>query len=218
MQLSNLPKHHAVLVVVHDRQKEAENLFEKLQELSPAHTFFNQTVLDIESARKIISWVNTPYNEEKIALISFHTIGLEAQNALLKILEEPRQGVRFILITTNVSNLIPTVLSRVHLLTLNKQSEELISEASLFLQTEPLSRMKLPSIITILAKEDEEGRKDRESVKAFITSLASVLKNKKGKSHHVEEILEVASYASDPSASGKALLEYLSLLLPQTKV
>jgi DNA polymerase-3 subunit delta' len=220
MKFSDLPKHHAVLIEHTERDSIGDSLFLELQQLSHVHTFFNQKVLDIDTARKIISWALAPYNEEKIALISFHTIGLEAQNALLKMLEEPRDGVRFILLTSNKANLIDTVLSRVFLVGYNKTTEA-TQEAETFLKTSCSSRMKLPYIVDIISRTEKENgkeRKDREPVYLFILTLVTVLKNKKNAQKYVEETLKVASYAADSSSSGKALLEYLSLLLPQSKV
>jgi hypothetical protein len=218
MKLSDLPQHHAVLVVTGEREKTALNLFEELRALSPAHRFFNQTVLDIETSRTIISWANTPYNEEKIGLISFHTSGIPAQNAMLKILEEPREGVRFILVTSNKETLLPTVLSRLQPVEMDDASKKDLDEAQLFLATKPTSRIKLPFVVELLSREDEEGRKDRESVRRFILEIGDALRNSSHKdAHPFFEIFEMASYASDPSASGKAILEYLSLSLPQLK-
>ena len=216
MKLNDLPQHHAVLILDTDRINTSEKIFTELRTLSPVHRFFNQTVLDIESARTIISWANTPFNEEKIALISFHTIGLEAQNAILKLLEEPRDGVRFILITSNTASLISTVLSRVRIVNSAENSEELF-DAENFLHTPHALRMKLPHCIKLLSQVDEEDRKDREAVKAFISSIATVLAGRGVEPKYILETVEIASYAADPSASGKALLEYLSLLLPQTR-
>lgn len=214
MKLNDLPNHHALLIVHNEREKLGQNLYEELKALSPVHTFFNQTVLDIKDARSIIIWAQTPYNEEKIGLISFHTIGLEAQNALLKMLEEPRVGVRFILLTTNKEHLIDTVLSRLLVINESNNDEE-IKQAEIFLKTSNELRMKLPYVVDILSRVDEEDRKNREAVRAFILSLVTALKNKNIETKYINETLEMASYSADPSASGKALLEYLSLLLPQ---
>ena len=220
MKLSDLPLHHAVLLVYSDREAVAVKLFEELSALSPAHKFFNQTVLDIETARAIISWASTPYNEEKIGLISFHTSGIPAQNAMLKILEEPRDGVRFIVVTSNKESLLPTVLSRLNefVPTNNDQRITNNEHATLFLTTKPTSRIKLPFVAELLSREDEEGRKDRESVRRFILEMTDVLRE----SGHTDaravlKTLDMASYASDPSTSTKAILEYLSLSLPQLK-
>ncbi len=216
MKFSELPKHHAVLITHSDRIVYGDVLWNELSVRSPAHRYFNQTVLDIETARAIISWAQSPYNDERVALISFHTAGLPAQNAMLKILEEPRANMRFILLTTNKNNLIDTVLSRVQHVSVGNTETIFSKHAEEFLSTSPSYRMKLSFVLDILSREDEEGRKDREAVKGFILSLVKALSEKKVEPRYITEALEIASYASDPSASGKALLEYLSLLLPQT--
>lgn len=217
MKLSQLPSHHAVLLTSNERKAYGFALWEELQSLSPAHRFFDQTVLDIETAREIISWAATPYNEKKIALISFHTAGIPAQNALLKVLEEPRTGVSFILLTSNKENLVDTVLSRVHHIPISSNNSDTM-EAEIFFETAPEERMSLPCIVTLLAKKDEEDRKDREALRVFIFSLVEKGREISLEPRYMVELLEVASYVSIPSSSGKALLEYLSLLLPQTKV
>lgn len=218
MKWNDLPEHHAVLVTHLDRGPYGDSLWDELSQLSPAHRYFNQTVLDIDTARKIISWAQAPYNDERIALISFHTAGIPAQNAMLKILEEPRPRTRFVILTSNAANLLPTIMSRVH----HVRSEE--SEVNLdrkhaeeFLRTSYAFRMKLSFVVDLLARIDEEGRKDREAIRSFLLSVAGALSSARVSPHYVQETLELASYASDPSASGKALLEYLALLLPQMK-
>lgn len=219
MLFSSLPRHHAVLITTSSRESTSTSLWSEVTKLSPVHRYFNQTVLDIETARQIISWAKSSYNDERVGVISFHTAGIPAQNALLKILEEPPQNTRFILVTSNKSNLMDTVLSRVQLHE-EKEESKIHTDAQLFLSTSPSLRMKLSCIVELLEKKDEGDRKDRESVREFILSLATVLSQNKKMStdtNHIREILAMASYAADPSASGKALLEYLSLLLPQTK-
>ncbi len=219
MKLSEIPTHHAVLIVHEKRDDIADVLFQELQMVSPAHRFFNQTVLDIETARTIITWAYTPYNDEKIGLISFHTASVPAQNAMLKILEEPPVGVRFIVLTSNKENLIGTILSRVHEMKIQNEERSMKHEDKVkeFLQTPHSLRMKLLFIIELLARIDEEGRKDREAVRQFILSIALLLSEKKIESRYVLDTLYMASYASDASASGKALLEYLALSLPVVK-
>lgn len=52
------------------------------------------------------------------------SMNLSAQNAALKLLEEPPAGAVFLLCTVNPGKLLPTVLSRCELLYLNGQSSE----------------------------------------------------------------------------------------------
>lgn len=219
MKLKDLPQHHAVLVEASVRDALASSFFQELQALSPVHTFFNHKILDISGARAIISWAQTPYNDEKIGLISFNTIGLEAQNALLKILEEPRHGVRLVLITSNTANIIDTVLSRVHVVKENKSAEDL-HEAEKFLATSYESRISLPYVVELLSRSEKingKERKDKEGIRLFILALTTVLEQKHVDAKYIQETLEIASYVADPSSSGKALMEYLALLLPVAK-
>jgi len=209
--------HHATLFVHNDRKTFAHTLWNELRGNSLAHILHEHTVLDIDTARALTSWANTPYEGEKVALLSFHTITLPAQNALLKILEEPRMGVRFILVTSNREALLPTFFSRLQYQEEGETSKE-HNEAKKFLATKPEERMKLPYIVSLLATKDEEDRKDREGVRTFIISLISELDTATLAPHYALTTLEFASYAGDPSSSGKNILEYLALLLPQTKV
>ncbi len=209
--------HHAVLVTYPDRKSATEEIWKSLQVESLAHRLFDSTVLDIDTARDIISWSRSSYDGKRTGLISFHTAGIPAQNALLKVLEEPGEKMRFIVVTSNKSGLIETVLSRLqhHDIIDTKKTSRVDTQH--FLRTAPGGRMNLPFIVALLAKVDEEDRKDREAVRAFILSLVETLTSNHVDSRFIIETLEISSYASDSSSSGKALLEYLSLLLPQTK-
>lgn len=219
IELSSLKtiNHHAILLTHPERKELTERIWGELQHDSVAHRLFDATVLDIANARDIISWAKSAYDRERTGLVSFHTIGIPAQNALLKILEEPDNKTKFILVTSNKNDLIDTVLSRVLHHEIGKIPEKQPEDAKYFLETPPTERMKLKFVTNLLAKKDKEDRKDREAIRMFILSLSSELTNNKASSKVIRETIEVASYASLPSSSGKMLLEYLSLLLPQTR-
>lgn len=209
--------HHAILFVHPERKILASKFWKELTSLSHAHIYHDSTVLDIDTVRTLISWVNSPYQGERTALLSFHTITVPAQNALLKIIEEPREGVRFILITSNKEAILPTLYSRLQDKT-EIHSTHNKTEALLFLHTEHSKRMKLPEVQAILARVDESGRKDREYAKSFILSVAEELKSYSQNNKQILSTIEMASFVADPSASIKSVLEYLSLLLPEIKV
>lgn len=66
-------------------------------------------------------------SERKIVIIDdCHKMGMEAQNALLKTLEEPPSYVNIILITSNISNLISTIISRSQLIKFNPVESQTI--------------------------------------------------------------------------------------------
>ena len=216
MKFKDLPNSQAILIVDEGRKEISDNFWAEINEEKTPNIFINKTVIDIETIREIISWANTPFNGDKTCLISFHTITLPAQNSALKLLEEIKPGVGFILITSNEEALIPTILSRLHKI-YNKSKVNRESLASEFFKTKPVDRMKLKSITELLGKEDEEKRKDRESVKSFLSDLILFGKENDLEGDRLIKLIEIENYAGDPSSSGKVLIEFLSLYLPQIK-
>lgn len=70
----------------------------------------------VEQVREIRAQANVAPNEGACKLYILdkaHTMNTAAQNALLKLIEEPPPSVRFILLCENRSQMLPTVLSRV---------------------------------------------------------------------------------------------------------
>jgi len=74
-----------------------------------------QGSITIKEIRALNEWTNLrPFNKEtKIALcVNFHTATTEAQNALLKTLEEPPNNTALFLHVDDAQNVLPTVASR----------------------------------------------------------------------------------------------------------
>lgn len=217
MKLSDLPNNQAILIIDSERKKLAESLWNEIKDESTPNFFIEKTVIDMDTVCEIISWANTPFNGEKVCLISFHTITLPAQNASLKLLEDIAKGIRFILITSNKDALTPTVLSRLsEIKKKDKKNKETINSEKFF-KTFPTKRTELSFIKELLNKEDEEGRKDREEVKSFISELINFGRENNLEGERLVKLIEMESYAGDPSASGKMIIEFLSLYLPQIK-
>jgi hypothetical protein len=214
--------HHAKLIVHPFRDEITKEISEKFPSVQV--NLINQKVIDIETIKNLLLWHTKETGNKKVAVISFHRINHEAQNAMLKLIEEPRADTSFIFITTQKENILPTVLSR--MIEVNYDFDESAKggpirdwddEAYKFLQTQKVSRMKLPIVTELLETEDSEGRKDRELVQNFCMKLEYILANFK-KGQFVTELLEIRkmiSYLGDVSGSPKMILEYLSFLLPQ---
>ncbi len=70
-------------------------------------------IITIEQVKAVISRLSVKQIKDVFVVISpADTLGEEAANALLKSLEEPKDKVHFVLITSAVSSLMPTILSR----------------------------------------------------------------------------------------------------------
>lgn len=85
----------------------------------------------VEEARRIIESMKYPplFSLYKVYIIDeVHMLTLEAFNALLKTIEEPPQYVKFVLATTNMQKMPPTVLSRCMILDFKKIPELLVKK------------------------------------------------------------------------------------------
>jgi uncharacterized protein (DUF1778 family) len=79
----------------------------------------------IRTIQSFVSLRSLTKNTRRVVLITHaDTLTTEAQNALLKILEEPPEGVSFILTVHSVDALLPTVLSRAEVINLHVGSIE----------------------------------------------------------------------------------------------
>ena len=83
--------------------------------------------IGVEQLRELRSSVYVKPSEEdiKVYIISnAETMTVQAQNVFLKVLEEPPQGVYFIMLCENSSNILPTVKSRAPVLKMQIFSDE----------------------------------------------------------------------------------------------
>jgi DNA polymerase-3 subunit delta' len=149
---------------------------------------------------------------KKIFVIVTRFIVLEAQNALLKIFEEPSVDTHFFLIMPNASILIPTLRSRVEVVRHSELDKEKGSElktlAKKFISASPAQRI-------VIVKEIVE-EKDKGKAIDFVTALEEVLAPKlksapDGYAGALTEILMVKKYLHDRAPSVKLLLEHLCL-------
>ena len=107
-----------ISIVLEDRVKEVEKILskEKISSNHPDLLYFpNDSKLGIEQARKIKEHFSLkPYSAKGRVVVMEDASGLtiEAQNALLKTLEEPPEEAILLLGAKSETDLLPTVLSR----------------------------------------------------------------------------------------------------------
>ncbi|TLD83977.1 DNA polymerase III subunit delta [Helicobacter sp. MIT 11-5569] len=79
--------------------------------------------LDIDTARAIIDESYIASEGEKFILIAAFSFNVYAQNALLKVLEEPPNGIIFVIYAKMKSLLLPTIRSRLPIINHLKQQK-----------------------------------------------------------------------------------------------
>lgn len=144
----------------------------------------------------------------------------EAQNALLKLFEEPPLGTSVFLVLPTLGGLLPTLRSRVQILTSNEKSAKpIMSEmAEEFLKA---SREKRSAIIKKLTsgKDDDHRQERREDAIQILNGIEIVayahLTRSASTAMLLSEIATLRGYLYDRSAPVRMILEHLSLVLPK---
>jgi DNA polymerase-3 subunit delta' len=95
---------------------EIEEEFERLkEELKPSRVvgfIHTDEEFKLEHAKAVVAEAYISEYETKYIIFGANHFRNEAQNSLLKVLEEPPKNIEFIIITASKSNLLPTVRSR----------------------------------------------------------------------------------------------------------
>ena len=196
--------HHAILVQHSDPQSvDVETaVSESLQD-----QYFEKLTIDDVRALTESAHRRPPQGVEKLCFIvrtAFITV--EAQHALLKLLEEPPVTSRFVFVLPQSLSLLPTVLSRFHVAELI-QNDEVPEEFSEFFSKSVRERLELI--------ESELKAKNVVWQERIKQGLIVFLKKEKITVSTILVDLEfVASNLLTRGASNKMLLEQLALTLP----
>lgn len=169
----------------------------------------------IEESRALIAKAALKATEGKaLYIVATASIQSEAQQALLKLLEEPSPGTVFILLVPHGS-LLPTVRSRCLPFPFDGEASTSNKEAKAFLKASPKERSE--QIAEML--EEEEGT--RERVREFLNALERELYagfKKKGAARAelargLEDVGLFRTYLGDRAPSVKMMLEHLAATL-----
>ncbi len=155
------------------------------------------------------------FKDRKIIVAAFNTATSDAQNALLKVLEEPTAHTHFFLIVPSLEVLLPTVQSRVFVVEVGERRPRPVhSKAKEFLQASLQVRLE---IAKTLADSVSDEKIERQAVIDFVGDIEALLASSDKKSLHYQALEDVAlcrNYLGDRASSVKMLLEHLAVALP----
>ncbi len=135
----------------------------------------------------------------------------EAQNALLKTLEEPSGDALFFFIVPSPQILLPTLRSRAQILNLGFQAAESPIDVGAFIKAAPGARLEM--LKPLFGKEGNEKRDTAGSL-SFLSALERALKDSPQRYHEgIEALYRARKYIGDGGSLAKALLEQVALLV-----
>ncbi len=211
MEIDTHNLHHAYLVLGNksDTEDFIGSLFDRLSvEVAgnPDVFYWRDGRFGIDEARVLKARSESKaFGERKIFVITSDTLTPEAQNALLKVFEEPGENNHFFILAKR-NNLLPTLLSR--LVVIDLQSKENISkEAVRFLQSSISDRL-----IFVKSKLDDESF----ILSDFLEELISTLRKDNRISKDIKDVFNLSRFATDPAVNRRLILEHLALTLPNS--
>ena len=234
-------QHHAFVI-----ESEAEHGIEVAQawareelgmtiENNPDVVVTRYGLLSVEDARRVSELAaGAPFaGSTKIVIIAATRAYHEAQNALLKLFEEPPPGTYLFLVLPTLGSLLPTLRSRVQILKHEAQSTRArrslgeggksqtktkheINPAEEFIQASKEKRTAMIKKLTS-GKDEEERRELREEALAIVNGIEAVAYERgiaKADAALLSDIATLRGYLHDRSAPVRMILEHLSLVLP----
>jgi hypothetical protein len=215
-----MPTHHAAAYIgdietAHATARDAAfEILGRELEGSPDYQAFVLETFGIDESRLVKERaVQTPVGDMQVLVVVAHTYTIPAQNALLKVLEEPPQGTVLLLVATSEHDLLKTVRSRVPVTHVGGVGIERTYDALGFVSMSVADRLAY-------VERFHKPEKDRVQASVFLRELAEVLHDSLQNSTEREQaqrqlkaVVEVEQYVLLPSSSPKLLLEHLATTL-----
>ncbi len=173
----------------------------------------------IDDARMIKSLGVEKTDKESLFIISFTHINNEAQNTFLKLIEEPRPQTTFFFIFPNAKRLLPTIRSRMEIISLNRvlNKEEKKINIKEFIKMSLQERFNLSKELNKRPKKDEDFDKMTKAdlqnflddLEIFYTQQNPIIK----RNEILEKITESRKFAQASSVSIKMIMDNISIHL-----
>lgn len=190
----------------------------KIQTKANPDFYFNEfESFGIDSGRELIERASRKAIQDKmrIFVVSISSITSEAQNALLKLFEEPAEGAYFFIIVQSSEIFIPTLRSRFNIIRQSiifAENDTLINN---FLKASKADRIKLLEDII----EEYKENKNKGKALDFLNNLEAILYKNKSKARPwtkqdieiFEMIQKSRDYIRGRAPSVKMILENISL-------
>ncbi|PAF53376.1 hypothetical protein BKH42_06415 [Helicobacter sp. 13S00482-2] len=131
---------------------------------------FERDEFKIEDSHEVINEAYIASEDTKTIVIAANSYNHFAQNALLKVLEEPPSKTRFVLIARNKTSILPTIRSRLQIH--DHRNPKVFEELDL-----DIKNLSLKSIYVFLKSLDSASNPSRDTTKERIQSLLFMIKN-----------------------------------------
>ncbi|WP_143428466.1 DNA polymerase III subunit delta' [Helicobacter sp. 11S02629-2] len=195
------PYNFSTIILAQDLEEQKLLLSESIE--SEFLSIYEVEELKIDDAHNIIEEAYIAASHTKYIAIFAYSFNIFAQNALLKILEEPPANIIFLIFTNSRSALLSTVCSRMQIVDLRQKRE---------LNTLPIDvkTINIKKIYTLI-KEIESNPQSQQNSKEMLTDLLFTISAQKKLDSLELELFRNASHALNSKLAPH--LAFVALLL-----
>jgi len=166
---------------------------------------FDLDELKIDDSKEIIKEAYIAEESQKYIILRAKSFRIEAQNALLKLLEEPPRNINFIIISPRKSAILPTIRSRMPIEIINNKKDEYKIDLD-------LKKMELEDIFLFI--KNNRDLKKHQLIVLIETLLVEALCERSIKLNEKEiELFENASLLANLNTRSELLLTTLLMTL-----
>lgn len=177
---------------------------------NPDIVVLEQNVFGVDDARALsMRAIERAFGSKKVFIMHADKFTSEAQNALLKTLEDPVPNTHFFISARDGQVFLPTLLSRLHSVRVGGEVEE-GTEAKKFLKKTLRQRLDFAKKFADEVKDEERGA---GALSTFLDSLLTELRSEGAELSTMKKILVLRTYAHDSAAMPRLVLEHLALVL-----
>lgn len=194
-------------------------------EQNPDVSVLSFATVSVDDTRDILSIASqTGLSGSRALVIACERIFHEAQNALLKLFEEPPEGLTLFLIVPTRSLLLPTLLSRVSSIGETRTHFPVSDMATTFISAKKDEREKMVAKLLTQLKSDSEDTKQQARTDAVALLGGTIVlvhtaweKNKSDELRKLlSELVELHPLLRQRSAPYKLIFEHLLLVTPNS--
>ncbi len=184
----------------------------------------------IADSKEIKEWASMKSvgSGKRVCIISAKFINREAEQSLLKVLEEPGDGTHFFIIVPPSVVLLDTTLSRAHVIDLDSAEESGSGDeqAQKFVQLSPKDRIEYVAAMIKSHEDDETSGGIRHDATNLINGVEQSLHKKlqslilskdtnsqKNITFIFGELAKAREFLNTPGASVKMILEHIALMI-----
>lgn len=171
----------------------------------------------IEEARELRGRASSrAFSGRRVFVVATPSMTTEAQNALLKTLEEPSGEALFFFIVPSPQTLLLTLRSRSQILAIDASiAKESLLDTKQFLAAATSTRLDM---LKPLLEKDDNDKRDLGAILTFLSSLECTLAGVRNvPSEGLHALYRARKYIGDKGALVKPLLEQVALLVPVVK-